>query len=331
MSCLHRLTLGLGILLLAILLWKLGPSALLSQLQSLGWTWVPLILVEGGGEALHVMAWRHCLSREHQRLPWLRIAMIRQAGMAFNYLTPTAHMGGEVVKGALLGRGGGGVDAATGVIVGKLALVLSQLLFVSGGSLLAMWMVKLPRGFLWGWAASTSIFAFGIVTFFMLQRKGKLGGVLRALERRGLRGPLLQRTGRWLTDVDRHLEIFHRSRPGDLVRAMAWHVLGFSCGMVQAWLFLAWMGHQTPLQVGTAVFFLGAWFDVVGFIVPAGIGVQEGSRVLIFDTIGLTSLAGLAFGIALRATKAFWALVGLLCYGVLLRGAGETRSADSGF
>jgi glycosyltransferase 2 family protein len=319
MRWLHRVTLLLGVLLLGILLWKLGPAALFSQLRLLGWIWIPLLLVEGLGEAVHVNAWRHCLSREQQRIPWLRIAMIRQAGMAFNYLTPTAHMGGEFVKGAILGRNGGSVEAATAVIVGKLALVFAQLSFVSMGSLVSLWLVKLPAGFVVGWGASTALFATGILAFFLLQRKGKLGSVIRAVQRVGLGGHLTRSLSDWLTEVDGQLEAFHRSRPGDLVRAMFWHSLGFACGLSQAWLFLAWMGEQSPWQTGAAIWFLGAWFDLVGFIVPAGIGVQEGSRVLIFDTLGLASLAGLTFGVALRVSKAFWALIGLLCYGVLLR------------
>jgi hypothetical protein len=135
----------------------------------------------------------------------------------------------------------------------------------------------------------------------------------------------MKKLAQWLSRVDQHLEAFHRGRPGDLLRAMAWHVFGFSLGIFQIWLFLGWMGRESSWILGVSIWFLGAWCDVVGFIVPAGIGVQEGSRVLIFDTLGLTGIAGFTFGIVLRVTKAFWALVGLGCYGLLLRGMPPRR------
>ena len=321
MRWIQRVALGLGVMLLAGLIWRLGPLTLMSKLILLGWTWVPLILIEGLGEALHVTAWRHCLSPTHQQIPWLRIAMIRQAGMAYNYLTPTAHLGGEVVKGTLLGSDGEGIEAATGVIVGKLALVLAQLLFVTVGSTAALWMVTLPAQLWVAWALSTALFTTGIGAFFLLQRQGRLGSVARAMDRAGARVLRLGAIARWLTLVDDEIRAFHRDRPGDLLRAIAWHLLGFSCGLVQSWIFFAWMGLPDPWSMGFAIWFLGAWFDLVGFIVPAGVGVQEGSRVLIFHAAGLTSIAGLTFGFVLRINKAFWALVGLACHTLLLREA----------
>lgn len=325
MNWLHRFTLALGVALLAILLWKIGPVALFRNLLFLGWFWVPLILVEGLGEACHATGWRYCLSRGQQRLSWLRIAMIRQAGMAFNYLTPTAHLGGELIKGTLLGREGEAVEAATAVIVGKLALVLSQLLLVTMASATALWIISLPLHLWLGWAMGTSVFFAGIVSFFLLQRHGKLGAVIRVAERIGLRGDRVKAMARWLSAVDQGLRDFHRERPGDLVRALSWHVLGYSCGLVQTWLFLGWAGHELLWKTGVVIWALGAWFDLVGFIVPAGVGVQEGSRVLVFHAVGLNSLGGLTFGVVLRLTKALWALIGLACYGFLIRDRAEAH------
>ncbi len=320
MRWLNRLMLGAGAALLLALIFRLGPGAVLEQLRLLGWLWGPLILLEGIGEALHTTAWSKCLARGHKGLSWIHVGMVRQAGMAFNYLTPTAHMGGEVIKGMLLGSLGDGVSAAASVIVGKLALVLSQLLFVSTGSVLALWSVPIPPAVMLAWALSTAMFFLGIGVFFWLQKRGKLGGVARVLERRGLGGTPVRKAARWLSVVDGHLESFHRERPGDLLKAMLWHVAGFSCGILQVWIFLASASQEGVLGTGAVIWFLGAWMDLVGFLVPAGLGVQEGSRALIFDLLGMSGVSGLALGLVLRGTKGFWALVGLGCYFLLLRG-----------
>lgn len=311
--------LALGIVLLGILLWKMDPKDVLDHLVLLGWWWLPLVALEGIGECLHTMAWRRCLVGTPGGLSWVRVGMVRQAGMAFNYLTPTAHMGGELVKAMLLGGLGDGVGAATSVIVGKLALAAAQLVFVSCGSFVALWSVSLPKGFMVAWVLSTFVFLVGIASFFWLQRRGRLGALVRFLRGKGLGGRGLSAVANWLGKVDGELEAFHRERPGDFVKAMLWHVAGFSLGILQVWLFLGWMGHSMPLRDGAAIWFLGAWFDLVGFVVPAGVGVQEGARALIFDLMGLKGASGLALGLVLRGTKGFWALVGLGCYVALLR------------
>ncbi len=325
MRWVHRIFLAGGVALLLWVFLKLGPGEVLHHLSLIGWGWILLIGLEGFGEFLHTMAWRRCMSGRCRELSWLKVGMIRQAGMSFNYLTPTAHMGGEVVKGMLLGALGDGVGATASVIVGKLALALAQLLFVSIGSFATLWMVSLPWGFVAIWVLSTACFSGGIGGFLWLQKRGKLGGVARALERRGFGGRFVASAARWLTEVDRDLEEFHKERPGDLYRAILWHMVGFSMGILQVALFLRWVVGWESLGRAAIIWFLGAWFDLVGFMVPAGVGVQEGSRALLFDLMGLKGTTGLAFGLVLRVTKGFWAMVGLVCYGLLARGGNWGR------
>jgi uncharacterized protein (TIRG00374 family) len=319
MKWVYRVTFVLGLLLLAGLLWKLGPMALFSELGHLGWIWGPLLFLEGIGEAFHALGWRKCLSRGQQRMPWIKIAMIRQAGMAFNYLTPTAHMGGELVKGALLGREGDGTEAATAVAVGKLALASSQIGFVVAGSLVSLILLDVPGRLMLGWSIGTLFFASGILTFFVLQRQGKLGVVVRALSRSRFGGRSISKLDGFVSGVDQQLRAFHRDRPGDFIGAMVFHAIGFSCGIFQTWIFLTAIGFENPWSMGIMVWFVGAWFDLIAFIVPAGLGIQEGSRVLIFHELGFRSLSGLTYGLVLRVLKLFWAVVGLGCYALLLR------------
>lgn len=321
MGWVHRVLLAGGVGLLVWIFLKLGPEQVFHYLSLIGWGWILLIGLEGVGECFHTTAWRKCMSGKCKELSWLKVGMIRQAGMSFNYLTPTAHMGGEVVKGVILGGLGDGVGATASVIVGKLALALAQLFFVSVGSFALIWKVSLPLGFVVIWALSTLCFSAGIGGFLWLQRRGKLGSVARGLERKGFGGKIVAHAAQWLTKVDEELEAFHRGRPNDLYRAIFWHLLGFSVGIVEVELFLSWVvGSDSSWGRAAIICFLGGWFDLMGFMVPAGIGVQEGSRALIFGLVGLEGATGLAFGLALRVTKSFWAMVGLVCYGLLVRG-----------
>src|SRR5215471_1238139 len=120
MRKLHVALLVVGIGFLAYLLWSIGLQELGRELASLGWGLIPLILSEGVADLFHAAGWRHCLTAPYRSMSLLRLFRIRMAGFAVNYLTPTASLGGEVTKAALLSATHQGPGAVSGVLIGKL-------------------------------------------------------------------------------------------------------------------------------------------------------------------------------------------------------------------
>src|SRR3974377_996367 len=102
MKRLHAVLLALGVAFLAYLVWTTGAGELWGELRSLGWGLLPVILSEGVAEWLHAVGWRHCLSGPHRALPLIFLFRIRLAGFAINYFPPTASLGGEAAKAAIL-------------------------------------------------------------------------------------------------------------------------------------------------------------------------------------------------------------------------------------
>jgi uncharacterized membrane protein YbhN (UPF0104 family) len=160
----------LGIGLLIFLVWKIGLDALWRDLSLLGWGLVPFVLLEGVVKIFQTLGWRYCLSPAHRSLPFPRLLAIYLAGNAINYFTPTATLGGEVVKGTLLSLSHRGPEAATGVIIGKLAYALSQLLFVVLGSILILWKIRLPAAATIAMLAGSALLGAGIVGFLVVQK-----------------------------------------------------------------------------------------------------------------------------------------------------------------
>ncbi len=62
MKTFHRYSIVLGVLLLAVLVWKIGPWDLFRQMASIGWGMAILLLLEGLEHVFHTQGWRHCLS-----------------------------------------------------------------------------------------------------------------------------------------------------------------------------------------------------------------------------------------------------------------------------
>ena len=314
----HKFSILLGALLLMLLIWKIGPRALWQQLTTLGWSLVPLILIEGVADLFRTLGWRYCLSEYHRSLPFFRIFQIRMAGTSINHLTPTAGLGGELTKGTLLSLNSRGLEAASGVIIGKLAEALAQLLFVVVGSITILWRVPLPPGIWVAILIGGSLLSAGILGFLAVQRYGKLGALMRWFVAHRIGGHALDKATLHITKVDDELKSFYRERPMDLPLAIFWHIVGMACGIVQSWYFLFLLTDHASWTMAAGIWFLGGWLDLMSFALPYNIGVLEATRVITFEALGFHSALGLTFGITLRLEQIFWTGVGLLIYTTLL-------------
>ena len=319
----HFSAILLGAVLLILLIWKIGVYALWRDLSLLGWGLIPFVLMEGVAHLFHTLGWRYCLSPPHRSLPFIRLLGINLASGSINYFTPTATLGGEVVKGTLLSLHHGGPEAATGVIIGKLSYALSQLLFVVLGSVFILWKIGLPAAGSVPMLVGSTLLGAGIVGFLVVQKHGKLGAVVRWLAAHKVGGETLKKAANQINQVDEALRLFYMEGPGDLLLSIFWHVVGMVCSIVKTWYFLLLLP-EGSFFAAAGIFFLGTWFDLITFAIPLGIGVQEGGRVLAFKLLGFSLAQGLTFGIALRFEQIFWAGVGLFIYPALLPGKGIT-------
>ena len=330
MKTLQLILLVAGIAFLAALVGHVGVAELWHELALLGWGLIPLMLGEGVAEMIHTVGWRYCLSGPLRSLSWLALFRIRMAGYAINYLTPTAALGGEVTKGGLLASHHRGPEAASGVLVGKLCFALAHLIFVMLGAVLVLWRVKLP-GTLWAaMLISGALLAGGMIAFLLLQKYGRLGGVVRWLAARKFAGRRLRKAAQELTAVDETMKRFYQERPWGLLLAISWHLVGYSVGIGQTWLFFHLLHQNATWTVAASTWFLGMWFDLLTFAVPQNLGTLEGTRAVVLQAFGYTAVMGVTYGLALRLAEIFWSCFGLANYALLVSAVKDSQILRGG-
>ncbi len=313
----HVISILLGTVLLIFLIWKIGIDALRRDICLLGWGVVFFILMKGIVDIFHTIGWRYCLSQPHRSFSFFRLLSINLAGNSINYVTPTADIGGEVIKGTFLSLNHRGPEAATGVIIGKLSYALSQFLFVILGSILILWKIHLPAAGSAAMLMGSTLIGAGIIGFLIVQKHGKLGVVVRWLVSHNVGGEILQKTAHHITQVDSALKLFYKDRPADLPISIFWHMVGMACSIMQTWYFLALLADGS-FFAAAGIWFLGTWFDLLTFAIPLGIGIQEGTRLIAFKALGFSLTLGLTYGILLRLEQIFWAGIGFFMYAILL-------------
>ena len=318
MKKLNAILLFAGILFLGGLVYKIGADQLWQELRLLGWGLIPFILGEGIAEMIHTVGWRYCLAEPYRSLSWWRLFQIRMAGYAINYLTPTAALGGEATKVNLLLAYHRGPKAVSGVLIEKFCFAFSQVLFALIGTVFIVGHVHLS-GPLWlSMLISVGVVSVGIFSFFLLQKYGKLGGLVRWLAARRPGNSTLQNLAAQITGVDDALRAFYVQQPRNLLLAVGWHLAGFCVTILQAWFFLYLLEQGASLPVAATVAFLGMWCDLLTFAVPMNMGSLEGTRAAVFKAVGRGAAAGVAYGLAIRMAQIAWSIFGLALYGWLM-------------
>jgi putative membrane protein len=302
-----------GLLLTAgVVLW-FGPGALAVALAQSGTPLLGVSLARVGSLCLRTATWRALLPAEG-RPRFLRLLRLRWVGESVNTLLPVMAVGGDVARARLLVQQGVPVGAAGAAMVVDLALaVLAQTGFTIVGVAVLLGQgpgQAPPRAPLLVGAAALVACVGGLLVAARFGRRR-----LRALARRL---PVLAAGARAPTpgpDVEEALEALLARRRA-LGVALAWHVAGWFSHAFETWLALFLLG--APVAAGAAVVIesLSASARAAAFVVPGGLGAQEGALTALALAYGVPAEAALSLALVKRLRELVVGAPGLLAWGL---------------
>ena len=310
-----------GLILLVMMVWQVGITTLLPVFQALGWWIGPFLLLEMVLTLCHTAGWAACFWGPRIPLGFWPLWLVRLAGSAINQLTPTATLGGEVVRVLLLETALPRDQAMAAVVIGKATVTIAQMFYLALGTLYVMQHLALPSHLQWGIGLMIALVSLGLLGFVALQRYGLLATFVRYSERLPLRCFQLPSLWVHLRKLDAQLVAYYTAHPWRFIRSLAFHCLGFLLGSVKTYILLhLLLGNRAPdlagaLKVTVAVDAL----DQLFFFVPARLGTLEGVRFTVLSHFGVAQVYGLAFGLIVRLEQLVWSGLGLLAYGLCTR------------
>jgi hypothetical protein len=313
---LHRGLFVLGAAGLALLVVRVGPATLARDASALGAGAALVIAMAVFEHALHALAWGRCFDPAY-RPPARALLFVQLAAHAVNVATPTATVGGDVLRGGLAHGAEPGAARVAAVTADRLAHALADTAIGVAGCFALVLSGALDARVQAAIAAGGALLSAGVLGFLFVQRRGRVASVLGAgrLARRAFGAARGERVAAAAQDVDARLAAFHAERPRDFAAAVALHALGTSIGALQLGLFLAWL--DVPVSAGTvlAVFAAATALDLFAFFVPARLGAMEGARMVAFGAVGgLDPARGLLFSLVLRVEQLACAALGLALY-----------------
>lgn len=313
---LHAVLLLAGVGVFAALVRHVGATRLLADLRAFGWAIVGVIAFELVIDACNTAAWRATLPLQ----PAIRFGLlywVRQAGVAVNQVTPTATVGGEVVKTLLLRPYVRTAAAAASLVAARMSYALGQTILVIVGLSAVLSRMDGAPDLAKAIVVAVVTTGGGLIGLVWLQRRGIFASLANAVARLGVRRSSVERLRSAGHALDHQLRAFYSDRPGAFAASVAWHVLGQAVGLVQLGYILAALGTPVPLATCLAIEAFALVLDSAAFLVPGRVGVQEAGRVLVFTTFGLNATTGLAVAVIVRLNQLAVVAIGLGAYATL--------------
>jgi glycosyltransferase 2 family protein len=304
-----------GLAFLVALVIDNDPAAVLDSVTRLSWrVLVILVFPMALVMALDALGWRYAFP--HDRVPFGTLLATRLAGEAFNIVTPTAAVGGEVVKAWLLRDRVPLEESVPAVIIAKTTITMAQGILLLLGVVLAVLTVTGSRLVLaMEWLVALEVVALSL--FVVLQTRGMVGRGSRVLDRLGIRR--MGTTGT-AARVDAALADFYRREPRRLSLSIAFHLAAWLLGIAETWLILWFLGIPVSLTTATVIEAFGTGVRFATFVIPGSLGAQEGGYVVTFLALGLKGADGVTFGLVRRFRELVWVGIGFALFAVMRRG-----------
>lgn len=250
--------------------------------------------------ALATGSWRMLL-RPGARLGPGAATYASWVGLAVNWLLPVAQVGGEVVKVWLIGRRGvANEDAFASVVVDKTLQVATQVGFTLIG--LGLFAAQYTQNDLVvGILAGAVLLSIGTIVFYRVQRRGMFAMVAKVVERFISAGRAEQVRADAHAVDQQVLATYGRS--GRLAVAFALR-MAFRLVMVGEVMLAAWM-LEVDITLGEALIIesLVQAVRAGAFVIPGGLGAQDGALVALGLTLGLAVPDALAIALAKRVRE----------------------------
>jgi putative membrane protein len=311
---------GLGLLVFLFASHDFG--AVLDAASLAGSGFVILVLWRAAALLASTIGWR-LLMPPAERPGLARLWLARWIGEAVNSMLPVAQIGGDVVRTRIAHqiplRGGGqlsGISAAASVIIDMTVALTSQSLFALPG----LWRIaSLPEVSMGKLLASLGVTMLPLLLLLGAQRGRVLKGGAALANRMGLArflGPPHQ-IGESLY---RQIAAIYRRWPSVLA-ALLCHLGAWICRAGEVWLIMWLMGQPIDFLDAVTIEGLVNAARSAAFLLPAGLGVQEGALILVCGWLGIGAHPALAMALLKRARELAVGLLGLSAWLLVERGA----------
>lgn len=316
---LYALLLAAGAAVLVRLIHAVGTDDLAFHLTQLG-AWIPLLLfIALPAHLINTAGLRFCIPRSVPRPSWRRLVVARMAGEAINNTTPSAYLGGEPIKAKILQTSLGGVQATATVVLAKTIQTLTEMVFIVGGSILALHLLNVPDGFAAGMGIVIGSGAVIVIALAFQQQRGLFSGPFELLGRFSFLDRFVEIHLHGVRRLDERIAEFYRESRYYFSLSFGLHFIGWMMGAVESYLMLRALGANVDFQMALVIESVLLIAQGVLFFMPGSLGMTESAAYYVAIWAGLESDIGLMLGLLKRMRMVFWSIAGWALFALAIK------------
>jgi putative membrane protein len=307
----QAILLAAGLIAAVALIGASGFADVTAALATAGWGILWVILFHALPLAADMLGWAR-LFDDRERPPAGSLYLVRWVSESVNNLLPVAQVGGEVVRTRLVQRRGCPGDHVGATVVIDLTMgMFTQIIFAAAGLALLVALTGFNER-VGAIMTGITVLSVLVVAFFFAQRAGLIG---RAGNVAAWVGRMIKTDGLFAIvgnarRLDTALHAIYRRR-GRLVRCAGLRMVSWFLGAFEVWLGMYVLGHPVGAAEAIVIQSLAMAIRSAAFVIPAGLGVQEGGFLVVGTLLGLPPEAALAMALLRRVREILFGLPGL--------------------
>lgn len=313
MNRIRLVFLGLGLVFLGVVVHRIGLDPFVAAVERVGFWFAPVLCMNllwyfTDAVGLSFVVAGHS---EGPRPGLGPVLAAQVCGEALNNATPLMNLGGEPVKGLMLGAWISGQSAVGALIVDNTVKYLATAAFVGTGFGLSFFFLDLPSGVRGSLGAGLAVFVAAVVLFALGQSRGLLSRLLLLLSRLSARlrpGDRLREAARAVDDA---MARFYRDRRREFTASFLFHVASRLLATADAFLVLWLLGVDATPLAALFILSISILINLAFSFIPLAMGASEGGHFLLFSALGLAPETGVVFALIGRVRGIVWIAVGL--------------------
>lgn len=311
-----------GLALLAGLVAWYGFADVAGAFVAAGWGIVWVTLLHLAPLVCDTLGWRR-LFRAKDRPPAARLFLFRWIGESVNNLLPAGQVGGDVVRARLAAKAGAPTAESGAATVVDFTLGLITLLMVSLAALGLLTARTGLNGWI-GWILLSLAVLGALIAALVVAQVSGLFGRMGTIASRGIRritAHPLRRLPEEANRIDATIGEIYR-RYNSVVICALWRLAAWMLESAEIQLAMYFLGTPIGFDEALILHALTKALRSVAFVIPAGLGVQDGGFVLIGDLLGIDGPTAVALALIRRVRELLLGLPGLTAWWLV-----ETRAA----
>ncbi len=260
--------------------------------------------------AVHTLKWKIILKTTNHNIPFRKLFIFQIMGYSINYITPTAHIGGEPLKAAMLKENNVPYsEGVSSIFIDKSLEIISNGFFVFIGIMITILSFTLQRQEKINLIILSSICIILLVwAFIAFVKKGNtLHSIYKFLRLDRIKS--FKNIDEDIKKTDDNINMFFRNHKLTFFISL---LLSFSMWIFMfleyKLLFLILGFNANIIQLFVVISFVGFAYMIP---IPAAVGVLEAGQLSAFSILNLSSSLGIAASIIIRAKDSVITLIGL--------------------